>query len=80
MSCIERDLDLLIKKTLLNNNEDLKCEIEGVIKEMEKNGYSKEEISNITRLIEECGSLEDAIDFLRKIGEENGIDWGSKIE
>lgn len=81
MSCIKRDLNVMIKETLLNNNdEELKSEIENVIKEMENKGFSKEEISNITKIIEECGSLEDATYFLRKIGEENDIDWDSEVE
>ena len=47
---------------------------------MENKGFSKEEISNITKIIEECGSLEDATYFLQKNGEENGIDWDSEVE
>ena len=80
MSCIAKNLDVMIKDILLDNNEtsyELENDIETLKSEMKSHGFSDKEIENIVDLVSDCGSIEAANDILKKIGEQNGIDWCS---
>ena len=80
MSCIARNLDVMIKNILLDdseNSDEQETDIETLKSEMKNHGFSEKEIENIVDLVRDCGSIEAAKDILKKIGEQNGIDWSS---
>lgn len=80
MSCMGRNLDVMIKDILLDDNEtsdDLENDIETLKSEMKNHGFSDKENENIVDLVRDCGSVEAAKDVLKKIGEQNGIEWPS---
>ena len=80
MSCMGRNLDVMIKDILLDDNEtsdDLENDIETLKSEMKSHGFSDKEIENIVDLVRDCGSIDAANDVLKKIGEQSGIDWSS---
>lgn len=78
VSCIKRNVEIMIKEGLLSINEDLNREKEELVRQMKKHGYSDEEIENMTQLLIECGSIEKLNEELINLGEENELDIKKK--
>ena len=50
-------------------------ELDELEQDMRDAGFSDEEISNIIAFVQDAGSMDAALEALRGIGEEAGIDW-----
>ncbi len=80
-SCIERDINVILDNEVLNsdNEEEINDEqLSDLTKMMAEHGFSEDEINNIVEVVKSCGSMESAIDYLKEIGEEAGIDWDNE--
>ena len=76
MSCVNNNLNVMVKEILLDDiDEDLEIEIEELLNEMRERDFSEEECSNIADIVRDSGSMSAAIEYLKKVGEENGIVW-----
>lgn len=79
ISCMDRNLDVMIKDVLLDDkvsSNELESDIEMLKSEMKSRGFSDKEIENIVDLVRDSGSIEAANYVLKKIGEQNGVNWG----
>ena len=80
LNAVGRFIDALLEKGLLEQDEDEISdeEIDSLINGMEAAGFNQEEIDNIVDVVKSCGSMEAANEYLKKIGEEAGIDWDAE--
>ena len=80
VSCINRNLDVMVKEILLDNediSDELESDIDMLKSEMKKHGFSDSEIENIVKLVRNSGSVEAANDVLMNIAKQNGVDLSS---
>ena len=62
-----------------DNEEEINDEqLSDLTKMMAEHGFAEDEINNIVEVVKSCGSMESAIDYLKEIGEEAGIDWDNE--
>lgn len=76
LDCTGRNIEFLLKEGVLDNpiEEELEENINELINELEKSGFSEAEISNIIQMVNDCGSIESAGEYLKQIASEAGID------
>ena len=85
-SCMTRNVEEILSQGVLESDDE-EDEVNGVsdeeLDELEQGmtaaGFSTEEISSILTLVKDTGSMDAALDVLKGIGEDAGIDW-SDIE
>ena len=78
-SCMTRNVEELLAKGLLDDEEDddgvSDEELDELEHAMRAAGFSTEEISNIVDLVQDAGSMEAALGILKGIGKKAGVDW-----
>ena len=84
---MKRDVEEILSHGRLDSDDEEDDETDGVsddeIDELEQAmtaaGFSEDEIQNIITFVKDAGSMDAALDALKGIGEDAGIDW-SDIE
>lgn len=82
ISCINRNIDYFLDNGILDNDYDSDDELsedalDELLESLRAANFSEEEIENIIELVKSSGGIEAATDYLKAIGEDNGIDWNS---
>ena len=86
LGCIDRNIDYMIDEGVLETQAD---EYEDEVDEdsldflserMEEEGFSDAEIENILQLVKNSGSMDSAIDYLKQVALDAGIDIDSDDE
>lgn len=68
-----RDIDAMIKSIL--QPKDSEGEMQELIEKMIDSGFSNGDIQNCLKIVENCGSLENAVQYLKSVGKEHGIQF-----
>ena len=77
LPCIGGNIDLMLKRGVLKSADDepvSEAELDALMQGMKANGFSREEIETVVRLVKDRGSLEAAKEYLKRIVEDKGAE------
>lgn len=86
LGCIDRNIDYMIDEGVLETQADEdedevdEDSLDYLSERMEEEGFSDAEIENILQLVKNSGSMDSAIEYLKQVALDAGIDIDSDYE